>query len=177
MFCRGFVIPRKNVPNFFLFTINFFFLLFRIALLAATDSLREGVSLNICNKLKHKMAFADDHGTRIFDQLLASGGLAHIAENIFDHLDVENFANCQLVCKSWQHFIVNITNRQLWKRKYLQKLAKPGSRAHGPIKSNLNLFQFNQGIHISILHYYIIDPNLGPRDLGPKLKRQFDVAN
>jgi hypothetical protein len=94
------------------------------------------------------MAFAEDHGTRIFDQILASGGLAHIAENIFDHLDVETFTNCHLVCKSWQYFIVNITNGQLWKRKYLQKLAKPGTRAHGLIKTNLNLFLFNQGIHI-----------------------------
>jgi hypothetical protein len=112
----------------------------------------EGISLNYAIE---KMAFAEDHGTRIFDQILASGGLAHIAENIFDHLDVETFANCHLVCKSWQHFIVNITNGQLWKRKYLQKLAKPGTRAHGLIKTNLNLFQFNQGIHITLL-------NLGP---------------
>jgi hypothetical protein len=101
------------------------------------------------------MAFAEDHGTRIFDQIFASGGLAHIAENIFDHLDVETFANCHLVCKSWQHFVVNITNGQLWKRKYLQKLAKPGTHADGLIKTNLNLFQFNQGIHITLL-------NLGP---------------
>jgi hypothetical protein len=76
----------------------------------------------------------------------SSGGLAHIGENIFDHLDVETFANCHLVCKSWQHFIVNTTNGQLWKRKYLQKLAKPGTHAHGLIKTNLNLFLFNQGI-------------------------------
>jgi hypothetical protein len=127
------------------------------------------------------MAFAENHGTRIFDQILASGGLAHITENIFDHLDVETFANCQLVCKSWQHFIVNITNGQLWKRKYLQKLAKPGTRAHGLIKSNLNLFQLNQGIHIRFYTFTfetpIWDPNLGTRfgtmtwesDLGPRL--------
>jgi hypothetical protein len=118
------------------------------------------------------MAFAEDHGTRIFDQILASGGLAHIAENIFDHLDVETFANCQLVCKSWRHFIVNITNGQLWKRKYLQKLAKPETRAHRLIKSNLDLFQFNQGIHIIFYTFTfdnpIWDPDLGP-DLGPRL--------
>jgi hypothetical protein len=89
------------------------------------------------------MAFAEDHGTRIFDQIIASGGLAHIGENIFDHLDVETFTNCHLVCKSWQHYIVNITNGQLWKRKYLQKLAKPGSDAHRLIKSNPKLFQFD----------------------------------
>jgi hypothetical protein len=120
------------------------------------------VAINKLNK-NLKMAFAEDHGTIIFDQILAAGGLAHIAENFFDHLDVETFANCQLVCKSWRHFIVNITNGQLWKRKYLQKLAKPGTRAHGLIKSNLNLFQFNQGIHINFYTFTFGTPIWVPR--------------
>jgi hypothetical protein len=93
-------------------------------------------------------AFAEDHGTRIFDQILSSEGLAHIAENIFDQLDGETFANCELVCQSWQHFIMN-NGFRFWKRRYLPKLAKPGTDAHGLILSNLKLFQFNQGIQFS----------------------------
>jgi hypothetical protein len=103
------------------------------------------VSLNFCNKLKNaieKMAFAEDHGTRIFDQILASGGLAHIAENIFDQLDGETLANCEEVSPIWRQFIVN-NGVKLWKRQYLEKLAKPGSDAHRLIKSNPKLFQFD----------------------------------
>jgi hypothetical protein len=89
------------------------------------------------------MAFDENHGTRIFDQILSSEGLAHIGVNIFDQLDAESFANCELVCKSWRQFSIN--NGQLWKRRYLHKLAKPGTDAHGLIKSNPTLFQFDQG--------------------------------
>jgi hypothetical protein len=95
------------------------------------------------------MAFAENHGTRIFDQILSSEGLAWIGVNIFDQLDGETFANCELVCISWQQFIIN--NGQLWKHRYLHKLAKPGTDAHSRIKSNPNLFQFDQGtFHILI---------------------------
>jgi hypothetical protein len=87
-----------------------------------------------------KMAFAEDHGTRIFDQILASGGLAHIAENIFDQLDGETLANCEEVSPIWRQFIVN---NGLWKRRYLEQLAKPGSSAHRLIKTNLDLFQLD----------------------------------
>jgi hypothetical protein len=94
------------------------------------------------------MAFAEDHGTRIFDQILASGGLAHIAENIFDQLDGETLANCEEVSPIWRQFIVN-NGVKLWKGQYLAKLAKPGSDAHRLINLNPKLFQFdhqaNQG--------------------------------
>jgi hypothetical protein len=94
-------------------------------------------------KAIEKMAFSENHGTRIFDKILSSEGLAHIAENIFDQLDGEIFANCELVCKSWRHFIVN-NGAKLWKRRYLQRLARPGTDAHRLIKSNPKLFQFDQ---------------------------------
>jgi hypothetical protein len=96
------------------------------------------------------MAIAENHATRIFDQILSSEGLAHIAENIFNQLDVENLVNCEFVCKLWRKFINNV---KLWKRRYLQKLAKPGTDAHRLIKSNPKLFQFDQadqGIHFTL---------------------------
>jgi hypothetical protein len=86
------------------------------------------------------MAFAEDHGTTIFDQILASGGLAHIAESIFDQLDGESLANCEEVSLIWRQFILNYG---LWKMRYLEKLAKPGSDAHRLIKLNPKLFQFD----------------------------------
>jgi hypothetical protein len=92
-----------------------------------------------------KMAFSEDHGRRILDQILASEGLAHIAENFFDQLDGESLENCELVCKSWRQFIIN-NGLKFWKKQYLQKLAKPGTDAHRLIKSNPKLFQyFDQG--------------------------------
>jgi hypothetical protein len=138
--------------------------------------LRKGVSVSFVTNSNaiEKMAFAEDHGTRIFDQILASGGLAHIAENIFDHLDVETFANCQLVCKSWRHFIVNITNGQLWKRKYLQKLAKPGTR---DLLNQIWIYFNSTKVYIlffTLLHLITQfgtltwDPTWDP-DLGPRL--------
>jgi hypothetical protein len=89
-------------------------------------------------------SFAEDHGTRIFDQILASRGLAHIGENIFDQLDGKTLANCEEVSPTWRQFIVYYDG--LWKRRYLDKLAKPGSDAHRLIKSNPKLFQADQGI-------------------------------
>jgi hypothetical protein len=64
--------------------------------------------------------------------------LAHIGENIFDQLDGKTLVNCEEVSPIWRQFIVNYG---LWKRQYLDKLAKPGSDAHLLIKSNLKLFQ------------------------------------
>jgi hypothetical protein len=89
------------------------------------------------------MAFAEDHGTIIFDQILASRGLAHIGENIFNQLDGKTLANCEEVSPIWRQFIVNYG---LWKGQYLAQLAKPGSDAHRLIKSNPKLFQADQGI-------------------------------
>jgi hypothetical protein len=81
-------------------------------------------------------------GQEFFDRVLLAEGLAHIAENIFDQLDGETLANCESVCESWRQFISN-NGVKLWKRQYLNKLAKPGTRAHALIKSNPNLFQFD----------------------------------
>jgi hypothetical protein len=87
-------------------------------------------------------------GQEFFDRILFAEGLAHIAENIFDQLDGETLANCESVSASWQQFVIN--NGKLckifckfWKRQYLNKLAKPGTRAHFLIQSNPNLFQFD----------------------------------
>jgi hypothetical protein len=98
-----------------------------------------------CVKLKKslKMAFAENHGTIIFDQILSSEGLAHIGENIFEQLDGKSLENCELVCELWRQFISN-NGVKLWKRQYLHKLAKPGTCAHVLIKSNPNLFQFDR---------------------------------
>jgi hypothetical protein len=86
------------------------------------------------------MAFAEEnHGTRILQQILESEGLAWIAVSIFDHLDGNSLKNCELVSKLWRQFFIN---GQLWKRHYLHKLAKPGTDAHGLIKSNPKLFQY-----------------------------------
>jgi hypothetical protein len=82
-------------------------------------------------------------GQDFFDRILLVEGLAHIAENIFNQLDGETLAICGLVCKSWQQFLIN-NGVKLWKRQYLQKLAKPGTDAHRLIKSNPKLFQFDQ---------------------------------
>jgi hypothetical protein len=72
--------------------------------------------------------------------------LAHIGENIFGQFDGETLANCESVGESWRQFVIN---KKLWKRQYLQKLAKPGTDAHRLIKSNPKLFQFDQGtLHI-----------------------------
>jgi hypothetical protein len=80
-------------------------------------------------------------GQEFFDQILLAEGLAHIAENIFDQLDGQTLANCESVGESWQQFF--ITNGvKLWKRQYLQKLAKPGTHAHRLIQSNPKLFQY-----------------------------------
>jgi hypothetical protein len=90
------------------------------------------------------MAFYKDHGTRIFDRIISSEGLAWIGMNIFDQLDGKTLANCELVCKSWQLFIINNFGLKFWKRQYLHRLAKPGTRAHRLIKSNPKLFQFDK---------------------------------
>jgi hypothetical protein len=85
-------------------------------------------------------------GQEFFDRILFAEGLAHIAENIFGQFDGETLANCESVCESWLQFVIN---KKLWKRQYLQKLAKPGTDAHRLIKSNPMLFQFDQGtLHI-----------------------------
>jgi hypothetical protein len=68
--------------------------------------------------------------------------LAHIAENIFAQLDGETLANREEVSPIWRQFIVN-NGVKLWKRLYLEKLAKAGSDAHRLIKSNPKLFQFD----------------------------------
>jgi hypothetical protein len=83
-------------------------------------------------------------GQEFFDQILLAEGLAHIAENIFDHLDVETLANCESVFESWQQFVINngFFFCKFWKRQYLQKLAKPGTDAHRLIQSNPKLFQY-----------------------------------
>jgi hypothetical protein len=85
----------------------------------------------------------ENHGTKFFNQILSSNGLAHIALAIFDQLEGETLANCEEVSPIWRQFIVNYG---LWKRQYLDKLAKPGSEAHRLIKTNPKLFQADQGI-------------------------------
>jgi hypothetical protein len=55
-------------------------------------------------------------------------------------------ANCESVCESWRQFVIN-NGVKLWKRQYLQKLAKPGTDAHHLIKSNPKLFQYDQVDH------------------------------
>jgi hypothetical protein len=97
------------------------------------------------------MAFPEDHGTIIFELILSSEGLAHIGENIFDQFDGKSLAKSDLVCKLWRQFIIN---RQLWKRRYLHKLAKPGTKAHGLIKSNARLFQIDQQADQGTEHYH-----------------------
>jgi hypothetical protein len=88
-----------------------------------------------------KMAFAENHGTIIFNKILLSPGLADIAERIFDQLDAKTFQNCDLVCKLWrQFFIVG----QLWKRRFMQKIAQPGTYAHCLIQANPRLLHFDQ---------------------------------
>jgi hypothetical protein len=77
-------------------------------------------------------------GQEYFDRILLAEGLAHIAGNIFEQFDGETLANCESVCESWRLFIIN---KKLWKSRYLQKLAKPGTGAHRLIKSNPKLFQ------------------------------------
>jgi hypothetical protein len=89
------------------------------------------------------MTFAENHGTRIFDQILSSEGLAWIAIKVFDQLDGNTLKNCELICKLWRQFIIK--NGQLWKRQYWNQLAKPGSDVHFLIKSYPELFPFNQG--------------------------------
>jgi hypothetical protein len=85
-------------------------------------------------------------GQDFFDRILFAEGLAHIAENIFGQFDRETLANCESVCGTWRQFVIN---KKLWKRRYLQKLAKPGTDAHRLIQSNPKLFQFDQGtLHI-----------------------------
>jgi hypothetical protein len=97
---------------------------------------------NIEIQIHLKMDFAAEKimmGQEFFDRTLLAEGLAHIAENIFDQFDGETLANCESVCESWrQYFII----KQLWKRRYLQKLAKSGTDAHRLIQSNPKLFQY-----------------------------------
>jgi hypothetical protein len=83
-------------------------------------------------------------GQEFFDQILLAEGLAHIAENIFDQLDGETLANFESVFESRQQFFINngIFFCKLWKRQYLQELAKPGTDAHRLIQSNPKLFQY-----------------------------------
>jgi hypothetical protein len=99
-----------------------------------------------------KMAFSKNHGTRIFDQIILSEGLAWIGVNIFDQLDGKTLANCELVCKSWLQFSINNVF-QFWKRRYLHQLAKPGTYAHHLIKSNPKLFQFDKADQGTFEHF------------------------
>jgi hypothetical protein len=111
------------------------------------------------------MDFAAENITRgqeFFDQILLAEGLAHIAENIFDQLDGETLANCESVCESWRQFVIN---KKLWKRQYLQKLAKPGTDAHHLIKSNPKLFQYLDQADQGTFHnlYFFEDTNSQPK--------------
>jgi hypothetical protein len=92
-------------------------------------------------------------GQEFFDRIFLAQGLAHIAENIFDQFDSETLANCESVCDTWRQFVIN---KKLWKRQYLQKLAKPGTVSHRLIKYNPKLFQLDpadQGT-LQILYFY-----------------------
>jgi hypothetical protein len=80
----------------------------------------------------------------MIDQFLLLEGLAWIGVNIFNYLDGKSLKNCEFVCLLWRDFIIN--NPGLWKRQYLDQLASPGTNAHALIRSNLKLFQGNQGI-------------------------------
>jgi hypothetical protein len=93
-------------------------------------------------------------GQEFFDRILFAEGLAHIAENIFDQLDGETLANCESVCESWRQFISS-NGVNLWKRQYLNKLAKPGTHAHALIKSNPNLFQYDSQADQGTFHTLI----------------------
>jgi hypothetical protein len=84
-------------------------------------------------------------------KILASEGLVHIGENIFDQVDGKTLANCEEVSPIWRQFIVNYG---LWKRRYLDKLAKQGSDAHRLIKSNPKLFQFDLQAHQGNFHIF-----------------------
>jgi hypothetical protein len=93
-------------------------------------------------------------GQEFFDQILLSECLAHIAENIFGHLDAETMANCESVGESWQQFFIN-NGVKLWKRRYLNKLAKPGTDAHRLIQSNPKLFQYFDQADQGTFHIFI----------------------
>jgi hypothetical protein len=93
-------------------------------------------------------------GQEFFDRIVLAEGLAHIAENIFDQLDGETLANCESVCDSWQHFFIN-NGVKLWKRRYLQKLAQPGTDAHRLIQSNPKLFQYFDQADQGTFHIFI----------------------
>jgi hypothetical protein len=106
------------------------------------------------------MDFAADNITRgqeFFDRIFLAEGLAHIAENIFDQLDGETLANCETVSESWQQFVINNGKLfcKLWKRQYLQKLAKPGTDAHRLIQSNPKLFQYFDQAEQGTFHIFI----------------------
>jgi hypothetical protein len=95
-------------------------------------------------------------GQEFFDRVLFAEGLAHIAENIFGHLDAETMANCESVCESWRHFFINNGKFcNFWKRQYLQKLAKPGTDAHRLIQSNPKLFQYFDQADQGTFHIFI----------------------
>jgi hypothetical protein len=100
-------------------------------------------------------------GQEFFDRILLAEGLVHIAENIFDQFDGETLANCESVSESWRQFVIN---KKLWKSRYLQKLAKPGTDAHRLIKSNLKLFQYfdqaDQGTLQNFIFFKATNTNL-----------------
>jgi hypothetical protein len=82
-------------------------------------------------------------GKELFDRILLSDGLAWIGVKIFDQLDGKTLENCDSVCELWRQFMID-NGAQLWKRQYLTKLANPGTDTYDLIKSNSELFQFEQ---------------------------------
>jgi hypothetical protein len=96
-------------------------------------------------------------GHDFFDRIFKAEGLADIAENILDQLDGETLANFESVFESLPQFVINngIFFCKFWKRQYLQKLAKPGTRAHRCIQSNPKLFQYFDQADQGTFHIFI----------------------
>ena len=47
-----------------------------------------------------------------YEIFVQSGGLHHVAKNIFGRLDLQSLLRCQVVCKSWNEFIKE--ERSVW---------------------------------------------------------------
>ena len=55
------------------------------------------------------------------DKLIRNEGLQHLAQKIFQPLDLQSLQNCRVVCKAWQRFIDQNIH---WETKLAQEMER-----------------------------------------------------
>ena len=60
------------------------------------------------------------------EELLKSEGLQHLAQKIFQLLDLKSLQRCRRVCKTWQRFIDQNIH---WESKFVEEMDKQSKEA------------------------------------------------